>query len=356
MKQNLTMLYRILAVSLGLVIALGSLSWLPGAAAPAAAQSPETADLTLKVFQTQEGLGIAAIGSTPTFDVGDIFTISIVAQGVTEPGIFGSQFELQFDPVHVQAVEGSLLSGVAMEPVVIGLSEIDNVAGLVRYAASRRGDIENLTGDVVLATLSLEAISPTEPPEGQTTTLSLQNVKLGAKGGIEVPVSGLVNLSIIIRAPDGAGDIVGNVTVEGRAADNQAGHTVTAAGDLGGVLADTTDPVGDFLIDNAPADTYTMTADRPGFLAATCQDVVHTTAALTTLLPVQLLAGDIDGNGEIDITDAVAIGGVFGSTTPGEVADLDDSGEVDVLDLILMAANFAQTSAGNPWLCQSVEL
>jgi hypothetical protein len=94
-----------------------------------------------------------------------------------------------------------------------------------------------------------------------------------------------------------------------------------------------------------------MTADNPGFLAATCTGVNHTMNALTTLADVTLLAGDIDSSGEIDITDAVAIGAVFGNTTPGEIADLNIDGVVDILDLILMAANFGQTSAGNPWSC-----
>ena len=149
------------------------------------------------------------------------------------------------------------------------------------------------------------------------------------------------------------GDIIGNATVEGRAADNQAGHTITAAGDLGGELSDDTDENGDFFIDNAPADTYTLTADSPGFLAATCEGVVHTTDALTTLADTTLLAGDIDGNGEIDIVDASSIGVVFGSTDPAEVANLNADAEVDILDLILMAANFGQTSAGNPWVCEA---
>ena len=65
-----------------------------------------------------------------------------------------------------------------------------------------------------------------------------------------------------------------------------------------------------------------------------------------------MLAGDIDDSGNIDVTDAVAIGSVFGSTTPGEVADLNADGVVDVLDLVLMGVNFGQTSAGNPWVCQ----
>jgi len=75
---------------------------------------------------------------------------------------------------------------------------------------------------------------------------------------------------------------------------------------------------------------------------------------LTSLAGVTLLAGDIvdDEAKAIDITDAVAIGSVFGSTAPDEVADLNVDGIVDILDLILMSVNFGQTSEANPWICQ----
>ena len=150
----------------------------------------------------------------------------------------------------------------------------------------------------------------------------------------------------------GEGDIAGNVQVESRAADNQAGHTVSAAGTVEGPFEVLTESNGDFVISDAPADTYTITANSSGFLAASCADVIHAADALTSLDSVSLLAGDIDDSGNIDVTDAVAIGSVFGSTTPGEVADLNADGVVDVLDLVLMGVNFGQTSAGNPWVCQ----
>jgi adhesin HecA-like repeat protein len=358
MQLSIKKSQRILAFAL-IVAVLGGLVGIQAAVSPALAEGPNGEEPVLTVLVIPEGdaVGMASIGAPPVFEVGDTFRVSIVALGVADPGIFGSQFEITFDPAHLAAVEGSLASGTALEPVVTALANLDNTAGLVRYAASRQGDVDNVPGNVVLATLRFEAVGATEPPEGQTTVLHLQNVKLGAKGGIEVPVGGLVDLEVIIVEPDGgepgAGDIAGNVQVEGRAADNQAGHTVTAVGDVTGALAAVTGSNGDFVISDAPADTYTMTADHPGFLAASCADVVHTGDALTTLADVTLLAGDLVDLGVIDISDAVAIGAVFGSTTPGEVADLNADGVVDILDLVLMAVNFGQTSAGNPWVCQS---
>lgn len=343
---------RVLFLLLTFILVVGAVGWLQMSAAPAAAQEPGDANLVILVIPSSGSVSTAEVVPPPVFEVGDVFTVAIVAQGVEPPGIFGGQFELTFDTAYLQAVVGSLAPDpdFPVSPVQV----IDNGAGLVQFAASRQGDVDNLAGDVVLATLSFEAIAATEPPEGQTTTIALQNVKLGAKGGIDVPIAGTANLSIIIRegepGGDGEGDIIGNAKVEGRAADNQAGHLITATDGLAVNLSTTTSATGSFLFDNAPAGTYSVTANEDGFLAATCDGVVHTADALTTLADVVLLAGDINDDGVIDITDATAIGAVFGSTDP-EVADLNDDGVVDILDLILMAANFGQTSAGNPWAC-----
>jgi len=363
MKTLQPKFFRVLTLFL-LVMVAGGLVWTQASVSPAAAQEPNGEEPVLTVLVIPEGdaMGIASVGAPPVFEVGDIFRVSIVALGVADPGIFGSQFEITFNKDHLAAVEGSLTSGTALEPVVVAVSNIDNDndVGLVQYAASRQGDVDNVPGNVVLATLRFEAVGPTEPPEGQTTVLHLQNVKLGAKGGIDVPVGGLVDLEVIIVEPGGGGgpdegDIAGNVQVESRAADNQAGHTVSAVGTVEGPFEVLTESNGNFVISDAPADTYTVTADRAGFLAASCVDVVHAADALTSLADVALLAGDVfddDDAKVIDIADAAAIGLVFGSTTPGEVADLNADGVVDVLDLVLMGVNFGQTSEANPWVCQ----
>lgn len=342
-------LFRILTAFLTLVF-LGSLGWVPVPVSSVAAQEPETEEPVLSILIIPEGdeFSVAGVGTIPIFKVGETFRVSIVALGITDPGMFGGQFDVFYETEHLEALEGSLQSGPAMEPVVIALQEINTEAGTVRYAASRRGDVDNLTGNVVLATFRFEAVGAT--PEGETTLIDLENVKLGAKGGIEVPVVGVVDLEVIIvdddENPEGdIGDIVGNVKVEGRAEDNQAGHTVTLDS-----LTATTSSTGFFLFDEVATGTYTATADRAGFLAATCDSLDHSNDVLTTLEEVTLLAGDINSDAEIDITDAVAIG--IALSTDDDVADLNADGVVDVLDLILMAVNYGQTSEANPWDCQ----
>jgi len=341
-------LFRILTAFLTLIF-LGSLGWMPVPVSSVAAQEPEVDEPTLSILIIPEGdeFSVAGVGTIPVFKVGETFRVSIVALGITDPGMFGGQFDVFYETQHLEALAGSLQSGPAMEPVVTALQEINAQAGTVRYAASRRGDVDNLTGNVVVATFRFEAVGAT--PEGETTVIDLENVKLGAKGGIEVPVVGVVDLEVIIvddidDEPD-LGDIVGNVKVEGRADDNQAGHTVTLDS-----LTEMTDSTGFFWFDEVVAGTYTATADRAGFLAATCDSLEHSDDVLTTLEEVTLLAGDINSDAEIDITDAVAIGVALGSDD--DVADLNADGVVDVLDLILMAVNYGQTSEANPWDCQ----
>jgi hypothetical protein len=139
--------------------------------------------------------------------------------------------------------------------------------------------------------------------------------------------------------------------VEGRPASRQDGHQLTALDSLGTGLTVLTGADGSLMLADLPAGPYRLLAQSPGFLAAGCESVIEG-SALTSLSEATLLAGDLDGSGEIDLIDAVAIGAVFGSMRPGELADLNLDGLVDILDFVLLAANFGQSSAANPWLCQ----
>jgi hypothetical protein len=330
-------IFRTILTLVLFVVILSSVGWL---------LTPQVAQAVPPAQEEVTGLTIEVVGPDPaTVQVGDVFTVDVVADSIPAPGIFGYQFVLSWDGGVFSPINATTNADFS----VLGKNDLGDSSYAI--AASREGNVDDLTGPLTLVTLEVQADVATDP---ESSSFTLADVKLGRKGGFDVPVETVINLDVVVL-PDGTGgeaDIAGNVTVEGRAADNQDGHDVSATGDLGAVLSATTEISGDFLIESAPADTYDMTANSPGFLAATCEDVAHGTE-LTDLNDVVLLAGDIDDDGAIDITDAVAIGAVFGSTEPGEIADLNVDGEVDVLDLILMAVNFEQTSAGNPWVCQA---
>lgn len=323
----------------GIIIALGililvfsSVGW---------AQPPQLAQALPPAQTEPAGLTVEVTGPV-SVTVGSTFEVNVVASNIPDPGIFGYQFTLNWDDTVLAPVSGTLTLNSDFS--VVAKSEVGATDILV--AASREGDVADLTGPLTLLSWTFQANTVTDP---DATSLTLNGVKLGRKGGLEVPVEAVIGLDVVVTEGDGggdeSGDILGNVTVEGRAADNQAGHTITD----GASLSTTTAANGDFVLADALFGTYDLTANSPGFLAATCEGVDHSVDP-TTLDAVVLLAGDINDDGTIDITDAVAIGLVFG--TADEVSDLNDDGQVDILDLILMAVNFGQTSAGNPWACQ----
>jgi hypothetical protein len=268
---------------------------------------------------------------------GEVFDVSVIAQGVT--GLFGGQFELSFDPLYLQAVDLSLSPGAALEPSVVGVESIDNVAGSISFAVSRQGDAEELSGDIVLATMSFTALAPVEG-----TTISISGVLLGDKNAQEVPYGDTQDLTLAITA-EGA-TVQGQVMLEGRSTGNWDGAQVTIDGTD---LSTTTDPDGYFEFTGVTPGTYTFRAVADGYLEAVCEGA-SVVAPLTTLMAVELVAGDVNGDGEINIVDAVAIGGAFGDPEPDPSVDLNKDGAVNVLDLILLAVNFL-AEGPTPWVC-----
>jgi hypothetical protein len=281
------------------------------------------------------GLIVKVVGPA-SVQVGDTFDLTVVAENLPDPGIFGYQFVFNWDDAVFSALS------VTTNPDFPVLAKNDLGANTYEIAASREGDVADLTGPITLLTVEVQADTVTDPA---VSTFSLTGVKLGRKGGVDVPVDQIIDLDVMVT--EVVGDAIsGNVKVEGRADDNQAGHEVVDDT----TLSTSTDTYGDFSFGIVEYETYNFTADSPGFLAATCSGVVHDSGS-TVLNNVVLLAGDINDDDAIDVTDAVAIGSVFGSTG-SEVADLNLDGVVDVLDLILMAVNFGQNSTANPWVCQ----
>jgi hypothetical protein len=91
----------------------------------------------------------------------------------------------------------------------------------------------------------------------------------------------------------------------------------------------------------APAGIYMVVATASGFLGAEGSATL-TANETTTMPPVTLLAGDIDGNDVIDQFDAMTIGMSYNGAEP-TAADLNNDGVINVLDLELLAANYRLT-------------
>lgn len=313
-----------------LSLTLASLAWLQPVPITQARTLAQTDGLTLEI------IGPATVA------VGDTFEIQVLADNPSAAGIFGYQFGLTWNSAAVVPVEAT----PRLSPDFPLIAENAMAEGQLNVAASRQGDVPELVGSVTLLTWTFQAIASTP---GEAAHFDLISVTLGQKDGLALPLAGVTSLNLAIDQPlPQQGSLSGQIQGEGRVPGNQAGFTILV-NELG--LAVATTPTGDFSFAGLEFGTYTLTASSPGFLSATCSNVTLNSEA-TTLAGVTLLAGDLTGDGLIDVADATALGLTIGSGGPGSVADLNVDGQVNVLDLILLAVNFGQSGAAQPWICQ----
>jgi len=260
--------------------------------------------------------------------IGQDLTVTLEAQNVPEPGVYGVQLELDYDMslITVSSVQ------VNSELDLVVKQDIDPQNGRVTILASRKGNTPGLTGRVTLFTIEATALDTS----GQVT-FTLTNAKVGRHSS-ELFVTQTQNYNLEIRPPEIlTSNVFGQVVLSGRDGDDYSGALVTLddTGQNG-----TTDNKGNYTIPDVVAKSYTsITADAPGYLAAKC-----TTATIispeTSLASINLLSGDITDDNIVDIADATAIGTSLNATGSGLSADINRDKIVDLVDLILVSRNY----------------
>lgn len=146
-------------------------------------------------------------------------------------------------------------------------------------------------------------------------------------------------LAIAITEPTTDGNVSGTILPNNAVYDGT--KTVTINITDGGAV-DENDTVdlgigGDFAF-SVPEGHYTITASLGGYLTSEGEiDVVVGDNVVMSAL--NMLAGDIDGDDDIDSFDVATIGVNYNKTTP-TAADLNGSGLINLLDLQLLAPNY----------------
>lgn len=107
------------------------------------------------------------------------------------------------------------------------------------------------------------------------------------------------------------------------------------------------DANGYFKIDSVPVGIYTVEAKSSGHRRAQGTNVEIRANETITMELITLLAGDVDGDDDIDQYDATTIGTHYNKATP-EPADLNGDSVINVLDLEILAANYIVTGP-LPW-------
>lgn len=269
-------------------------------------------------------LGPTSVASSQTFSV------TVQAQGVPDIGLYGAQLDINYDPTMVSAGNVQVNPDFTFAP----RSRADNANGKIEFVASRQGDKPGLTGDVTLLTFDLTVASNAS---GETT-LTFDNEIVGDTTATALDIVSQDYTVSIKEPPSTTNTISGQVTLHGRKT-NWSGATVTI--DDSGQSA-TTDAAGNFNIPNVALGSHTsITADAPGYLPAVCNGP-NITAPETSLTIINLLSGDLDDDGKVDITDATTIGANIGLADPTPLADINRDGVVDILDIILLTLNYNQ--------------
>jgi hypothetical protein len=326
-------------------------------------------------------------------NLGETFSMDVIAQDVPSPGLYGVQFEINYDPAMISV--SNLEANPNLSFVV--LNDADNTVGKIRLVASQQGKVPGLMGNVTL--LSFEA---TAADTSGTVALTFENEKFSdsqAQGFDNVSKSHTVSIGKTATpeptdtptptptntptpeptdeptpeptdepTPEPTSeptpqptdeptpeptdeptmaDLSGQVIVAGRA-DNDWSDTVVTINDNGQIA--TTDAAGNFSIINVAAGSLdTVTADAPGYLPAVCTGLT-VTAPKTVLEAINLLSGDINDDSLVDITDATAVGAGFGQTGSNLPADITRDDVLDIFDIVLVSVNFGEKGP-QTWSC-----
>ena len=268
--------------------------------------------------------------TTSQVSVGQTFTVNARLESIID--LYGFETTIRFDPALLEVVDadpgtsgvqvkrGDWLPGAAHTVV----NTVDNGAGRIDFAAT--------------------LVSPTPPLNGSGNIVS---IPFRAKAAGSTPVAyhalKLVNSSaqiIPITRSDGSVTVTGNqATLTGQVLlEGRADHSGTIV-QLDGGTTVTTGADGRYSF-STTGGSHSIKFTRDSYLWKSV--TVTAVAGSTTTVPtVTLLAGDINGDGVIDILDLSVVGSQFGSSSPSPAAaDVNGDGIVDIVDFVLLAKNF----------------
>jgi len=140
--------------------------------------------------------------------------------------------------------------------------------------------------------------------------------------------------------PPQPGAISGVVKYEKR--PDQTGIAITVSQNGAPFAQGQSNADGSFQLNNVPAGQYVLQFSAQGYLSASA--TLDVQAGQGATVQVTLLAGDIDNNGVIDLTDASFIGANYRIQAPPAPApaDLNGDGMINLVDLVLVGKNFGK--------------
>lgn len=298
-----------------------------------------------------------------SIDENQTLTVTFKCDDIPAPGVFGVELDHFVDDTDITASSSGLKIGAVGQEYITGrgstsatftngdlfdgqdtlnIKNANDITGglFVRSLSNENGPQTPETGDATVATVTYYL------PQPGTLTISMDSFILGDQNGVQLPDNHTIDPVNITVNNLNLASLTGNIRREAYHAthtdrtaiiltiDGQAPTSIV--NDAGGNGADFT-----------YAETLPLTSeiiiDAESHLGCTSAEfvLVDEDNALGTLT---LLAGDVNDDNAINITDSTAIGLDYGaSALAGEAADINDDQIINVLDIIHVGRNFGET-------------
>ncbi|MCL6449476.1 MAG: hypothetical protein K6U04_15280, partial [Armatimonadetes bacterium] len=243
-------------------------------------------------------------------------------------GLQGCDFKLQFDP-HVLRV-AAVSPGVIKETVAQAI--YDNEAGTVSFAAAN-GTPGDYPAGATLLTVTFAGIT------GGQSAITFGHHQLAGKDG--VPLAHEASESILKVEP--AGDVNGRLQL-GPGVNLKKLALKFKALLAGQPVAVTLNEDGSFKVYGLPKGTHDLLFWCPGFLKKKVSLEVSEGETHLSTGPVELYAGDLNADNEVNLGDLVRLASSFWSSAGEarylEIADFNRDEQIGLSDLIMMARSY----------------
>lgn len=200
------------------------------------------------------------------------------------------------------------------------------------------------TSTPILTTTPTPTMTPSTPTP--TPTGALTPTPTGVLTPTPTPIAGSTNLTVSFKfegASNGREEVGADLHLAGANPNYGVIRTVSFVRNSSGVYVGTLDNVSQFV--PVPG-TYTVYVSAPGHLRKNLGEVNLVSGNnIIEAGTVQVLAGDLDGNGVVNLFDFNKFVEDFGPRMPvgGSASDFDLDGDVDLFDYNLFVQNYGKT-------------
>jgi len=220
--------------------------------------------------------------------------------------VYGAQIAMSFDETILQVTGGKLTPGVCPQPDFVQANSANNTTGVINYAVTQLSPTAPCNGGV-MATANFECIAEGTSNVTFTSSIiadgdafSIAHTAVGGSVTCEQAVIEFVGTVALQSWPDPTG-------VEVTLYDSFSivdGPVVVGSN-------------GDFkLTANDETETYRVVAKYDRYLSSEASGLTGTSGSVVNFGLTTLRAGDINGDGVINILDLTALAGNFNKTSP----------------------------------------